>query len=336
MLFLLIGCNSIYEPHSPSLLKGGSSSVSLLIDGQEFVDSLKASIDRANESIYIEIYEFRSDSVGRDVMSHLLAKAKDGVSVKIVLDGWGSAGQWNFDSLSGIDISEWDSFQFPYVNHVLSRNHRKVVIIDDNECMVGCTNIADYYIDGLPELGCWHDMTLMFPADSLSPSFEIVKNRGEILTRWIHLLDSAKESVKIINPYIAPPSELEAALSSAINRGVDVTFLFSEKGDIDSYYRSSKSFLSRIGGNVWVYPGGFHHTKAMSIDGRVLFIGSANMTHRALNRNLEENVVVQNKDVVEKFDSVFNEYVQSSYPFDCDSVSFIDKLYDRLSFLIID
>jgi len=337
-LFLLLfsvcvmGCHPAEQPMTPALTSDVNGKPTLLVGGQEFVDSLEAMIDRARESIYIEIYEFRSDSVGRDVMSHLLAKASVGVKVRLVLDGWGSAGQWNPDSLLGIDLCEWDTFEFPYVNHVLSRNHRKVAILDGRECIVGCTNIADYYVNGLPELGSWHDMSVMFPAGKL----EIVKNTGDILDRWIQLLDSASESVRIINPYIAPPSKLEDAVESAVARGVDVTFLFSEKGDIDSYFRSSKAFLSRIGANVCVYPGGFHHTKAMSVDGKVLYIGSANMTHRALCRNLEENVVVYDSDVIEKFDALFSGYVQESFPFSRDSVSFLDHLYDRLSFLIID
>lgn len=332
LLLLVSGCCRVPEPQSPPLGTGNCGKPSLIVGGKEYVDSLKAMIDRAEKSIYIEIYEFKNDSTGNDIMSHLLTKAGNGVSVHLVLDGWGSAGQWDGDTLPGIEISMWDSFDFPYVNHILRRNHRKAVIIDGKDCLIGCTNIADYYISGLPEIGSWHDMAVKFPAGSA----EIVKEDGEILSEWIRLLDSARQTVRIINPYIAPPKTLEEAIRRAIDRGVDVSFLFGENGDIDSYFRSSKSFLSRIGAKAWIYPEGFHHTKAMSIDGTTLFIGSANMTRRALCRNLEENLVIHDNETIRRFDSIFTDYVSVSHPLNAESISLADRLYDRLSFLIID
>jgi len=314
-----------------------SPNIKLLVDGSEYVDSLLSLIDNARHTIYLEMYEFRSDSVGSIVMSHLIEKAREGVGVQLILDGWGSRGQWLGDALTGIRLQECDSFRFPYVNHILSRNHRKVVIVDGNKYMVGCTNIADYYVDGLPELGDWHDMTLMFVKNpSFEESSQILRGRSEIIDKWIWLIDNAKEKVNIINPYIAPPAELEDAILGAISRGVKVTFIFGEKGDINSYLRSSRSFLSRIGALVWIYPQGFHHTKAMSVDGKSLFIGSANMTRRALKRNLEENVLVTDRVVVEKFDSLFSLYTTESYEMNYDSVSLMDRLYDYFSFMIID
>jgi Phosphatidylserine/phosphatidylglycerophosphate/cardiolipin synthases and related enzymes len=58
----------------------------------------------------------------------------------------------------GIDIIEYDPIRFPWVNHVLKRDHRKIVVIDGKIGYTGGMNIADYYIKGLPGIGDWRDM----------------------------------------------------------------------------------------------------------------------------------------------------------------------------------
>lgn len=70
--------------------------------------------------------------------------------------------------------------------------------------------------------------------------------------------------------------------------------------------------------------GGFQHTKALSVDGRVLYLGSLNMTYRALKRNLEENVLVQDPKLAKEFDALFGTFAKESIPFD-------ERYWDHLS-----
>ena len=58
----------------------------------------------------------------------------------------------------GIEIVKFDPINFPYVNHAIHRDHRKIVVIDGKVGYTGGMNIADYYIHGLPDLGQWRDM----------------------------------------------------------------------------------------------------------------------------------------------------------------------------------
>lgn len=58
----------------------------------------------------------------------------------------------------GIEIVKFDPIRFPYINHVFCRDHQKIVIIDGKVGYTGGMNIADYYINGLPEIGAWRDM----------------------------------------------------------------------------------------------------------------------------------------------------------------------------------
>lgn len=58
----------------------------------------------------------------------------------------------------GIEIVQFDPIRFPWINHVFHRDHRKIIVIDGAIGYTGGMNIADYYINGLPEIGEWRDM----------------------------------------------------------------------------------------------------------------------------------------------------------------------------------
>ena len=55
-------------------------------------------------------------------------------------------------------IFEFDPMRFPWLNHALSRDHRKIVVIDGMIAYTGGMNVADYYINGTEQVGEWHDM----------------------------------------------------------------------------------------------------------------------------------------------------------------------------------
>ena len=56
------------------------------------------------------------------------------------------------------EVVVFDPIVFPWVNHALHRDHRKIVVIDDKVVYTGGMNVADYYIHGRPEFGKWRDM----------------------------------------------------------------------------------------------------------------------------------------------------------------------------------
>ena len=58
----------------------------------------------------------------------------------------------------GIEIFEFDPVRFPWINHVLHRDHRKIVVIDGQIAYTGGMNVADYYINGTKQVGEWRDM----------------------------------------------------------------------------------------------------------------------------------------------------------------------------------
>lgn len=142
------------------------NSVTLLMNGQEKFDDLFKAIDQARSSIHMEYFNFRNDSINRLLISHLAPKVRQGVEVRLLFDAFGNSSNNSPMRKAdirrirnlGIEIYEFDPIRFPFVNHVFSRDHRKIVVIDGKIAYTGGMNVADYYIKGTPKVGSWHDM----------------------------------------------------------------------------------------------------------------------------------------------------------------------------------
>ncbi len=140
--------------------------VTLLMNGQEKFDDLFKAIDQARKSIHMEYFNFRNDSINRLLISHLAPKVKEGVEVRLLFDGFGNISnnqpmrRSDLDSIraKGIEIYEFNPVRFPFINDIWSRDHRKIVVIDGQIAYTGGMNVADYYINGTPQVGEWHDM----------------------------------------------------------------------------------------------------------------------------------------------------------------------------------
>ena len=60
----------------------------------------------------------------------------------------------------------------------MHRDHRKIVVIDGNTGYTGGMNVADYYLNGLPKIGQWHDMHVRIDGDAVRYL------QGIFLTMW--------------------------------------------------------------------------------------------------------------------------------------------------------
>lgn len=108
-------------------------------------------------------------------------------------------------------------------------------------------------------------------------------------------LDAAQYKVQIINPYFSPTRKVKRALKRAIDRGIDVQIMIPSKSDIpftpDAAYRAVNKLRKR-GATVYLYDGGFHHSKVMMVDDRFCTVGSANLDSRSLRYDYEVNAVI--------------------------------------------
>lgn len=131
---------------------------------------------------------------------------------------------------------------------------------------------------------------------------------GIIREFYTDAINNAKDSIKLVNPYLTLNNTLKRALRNAVKRGVKVEIMVSENSDIPLtpdcvFYNVHK--LMKHGVDVWIYQKGFHHTKIIMVDGKFCTVGSANLNARSLNFDYEENAVIVDPCTTKELDDMF-------------------------------
>ena len=133
-------------------------------DGYQFFPALLAAIHEAKNHIHIDMYIFAEDALGCLVADALIAKAQEGVEVKLIYD---DVGCWNvshrfFERMreEGIEVVSFLPVRFPsFTSKVNYRNHRKIIVIDGTVGFIGGMNIALRYVKGTGTMP-WRDTML--------------------------------------------------------------------------------------------------------------------------------------------------------------------------------
>lgn len=117
--------------------------------------SLYARVDmirRAEKSIDLESYIFNTDTAGKIILKELVAAAKRGVKVRILVDKF--FGVFKLDEYyaqelkkHGVDVRYYNATSIFRFSTFQSRNHRKLMVRDGQEAITGGRNIADEYFD---------------------------------------------------------------------------------------------------------------------------------------------------------------------------------------------
>ena len=129
--------------------------------GNDMLQSLLCELQKARHHIHLEFYIFEDDSVGRLVRDLLIAKAREGVEVRVIYD---DVGCWHVPHLffeemraAGVEVRSFLKVLFPlFTSKVNYRNHRKIVVIDGCVGFVGGMNLAERYTKGVA-WGIWRD-----------------------------------------------------------------------------------------------------------------------------------------------------------------------------------
>jgi cardiolipin synthase len=369
ILFLLISLYSkaqssdsltISQMRELGVVFSKNNKVELLMSGKEKFARLFEDIRQAKQSVHLEYFNFRNDSIASLLFDILREKRKEGVEVRAVFDGFGNDSnnqplkKKHLEKLhaDSIEIYEFDPIRFPWINHIWPRDHRKIVVIDGRIAYTGGMNVADYYVVGSEQVGEWRDMHCRIEGSAVNELQKIfvrfwkklskenltdpkyfqgtkagnkmvgIVNRephtsNEITRRFfVNVLDNAKDSVKIINPYFMPTNKVMKALKRCAERGVKMDILISAKYDEpltpDIVMYNMKKLIKR-GVNVWRYRPGFHHSKIMMVDGKYCTVGSTNLDARSLKCDFEENAVIIDPCTTKELDDMFWRDKQKSF-----------------------
>lgn len=146
--------------------------VAIYTEGQELFADMLAEIEQAKEHVHLLYYIFRDDELGKRMLQLLVAKAKQGVEVRVLYDAVGSSETSSrfFRPLldAGGEAVPFFPSKIPLVNfRVNFRNHRKLTIIDGNIGYIGGFNIGSEYLGKDKKLGYWRDTHLKIKGNAV-------------------------------------------------------------------------------------------------------------------------------------------------------------------------
>ena len=227
-------------------------------------------------------------------------------------------------------------------------------------------NVADYYINGLPEVGEWHDTHIRMEGevvallqdiflkiwnkqtkqhiggevyypidvyrgtdmekDSLNSEVSIVDREPKVSPRAITraynaAIRSAQKRVLLVNPYFVPTKSIKRAIKDAAKRGVDVEIMIPAKSDIKFTPDAMMTIAHRLekkGVKVYLFNGGFNHSKVMMVDDEFCTVGTANLNSRSLRFDYETNAFIFSRDITQLLTDDFEDNKADSTPMDAD------------------
>jgi len=148
-----------------------NSQIDIFTNGRKTFQAIFDDIKKAKDHIHIEFYIIVDDEVGNRLRDILIQKAKEGVTVRVIYDYWGSFKlKKEFIQpmvIAGVNLRAFFPPQFPYfLSKINYRNHRKLVVVDGQIAYTGGINMADRYLKG-DLLGQWRDTMVRFEGSAV-------------------------------------------------------------------------------------------------------------------------------------------------------------------------
>jgi cardiolipin synthase A/B len=299
------------QPESVVLLDGG---------GQAYPRMLMA-IAHAQRSIHLEVYAFAPAGVGVRFVEALGRAAVRGVKVQVHIDGWGSSrgGRAVADALqaSGCEVHIYHRMLALLIGR-FGRNHRKILLIDDEVAFLGGINIGDENVDHGVRLA-WADLALEIRGPQCAHLGQMV--RGEpgqavdstlsfylsglgggwrLRRRYLKGFAIARQRIHVAHGYFLPDRGIVHAITAAAHRGVEVHLLLAGRCDVPFARAATRSLYRHLlaaGVVIHEWTDSVLHAKVATIDGRRLLVGSFNLDPLSL-ANLETLVEVADTHLV--------------------------------------
>jgi cardiolipin synthase len=318
----------------------------LLKAGKEIFPALLAAINSAKKSICLEIYTFTSGDLGKSFLDALIHAAKRGVQVRLLVDAVGSItlsnNFWTPLHEAGGKVRVFNPLT---LKRFWIRNHRKLLVCDDEVAFVGGFNIApEYEGDGVKSGWCDVGLKIQGPlVKGLAQSFEEMFARAHFrhkrfsrfhksgakksvsvpqeellfsgpgrgrspIKRALHRDLSRAKNVRIMVAYFLPTWQIRRDLVGVIRRGGKVQLILPGKSDVPLSQLAAQSFYRRfLKSNIEIheYQPQILHAKMFIMDD-VVYIGSCNLDARSLNINYELLVRIQSETVWQDANKIFD------------------------------
>lgn len=275
----------------PPVTLGDGTEVQLYKDGEALSAAYRA-LQGARRRICLEVYIFRSDPTGRAFADLLCAKARQGVDIYVIYDSFGSAGSnaLMFQQMhrAGVRLAAFHPiwpWQCRFSWRPANRDHRKLLIIDDQVAGLGGLNVGAEYAGSWivrDRRACdpWRDNAISVRGPAVGTllaafgrTWRYIQIGGRIhRTELLHpmrdgdwgvlasvptrssrtlpllrsLLREARRTIQLTMSYFAPPDELIDALCRAARRGVRVQLMLPNRSDVKLLLIAAQSFYATL------------------------------------------------------------------------------------------
>ena len=151
---------------------------------------------------------------------------------------------------------------------------------------------------------------------------------------YVQVIDAAKRSIEIMNPYLNLTPAIEAALRRALDRGVAVTIIgrVHMDGDLGGAVLTALNgeFVNTHADRIAIYdykdPKFLLHGKLLMVDGALTVLSSVNLNNRSFIHDSENGVAVMDPGFYRRMKAVFEDYKRASVRLDHAKVSAFWKL----------
>lgn len=337
---------------------------------RKWFDQLYEDISQAKHSIFIETYRFNDDEVGKRFLSLLSRKCKEKVTVKLLVDSWGTnVNEVFFNPITkhGGEVVYFEkikiSWDFLSSNH--QRSHRKIVVIDDVISHVGSANITAYSADWRETIvrmegGIARTLKktiisyiknaenqfykrLNYKRNIKYQDFLIIQDfpsiyKQKVKVHYERIIHQAKTEITIVTPYFLPGYKIRRRLIMAAKKGIKINVFIPFHSDVtlaDHLRDKYLGVLSRAGIKIWMYTPHNLHAKIIVIDHEKFVFGSTNFDYRSF-RYMHE-IMIQGKDPVlcQMFNKFISETLKDCISFDYEKWKNRSRLHKIIGWLLI-
>lgn len=330
----------------PQTVVIGDGTVTTYTFGQDLYAAMLAAIRGAHRQILFETYIWKADEVGEEFKAALIEAADRGVDVFII-----------FDSFANIVVSPKFK-RFPPHLRVLryptytagwrvfnlrryGRDHRKILVVDDEVGFVGGYNIGTAYATEWRDThvritgpGVWdlkrafadfwnlnrrkrfrasERPLLLETASTWEPRIRFQRNVPRlwmfpIRAMYLEAMNRATHNIWMTHAYFIPDQDFVDALKDAARRGVDVRLLLPLKSNhivADWISRGYFAQLLASGVRIFRFRDAMVHAKTSTIDGNWSTVGTANVDRLSLLGNYEINVEIIDGAMARAMETIF-------------------------------
>ncbi|MEO8431855.1 MAG: phospholipase D-like domain-containing protein [Acidobacteriota bacterium] len=237
------------------------NSAVLLQNGDAIFDALETALRGAGASINIETYIFDHGEVGTRIARLLAVRAREGIEVRLLVDGFGSSLGDLGDEMAaaGVHVEVYKPLRIYSLDRVGNRTHRRIFTIDGRIGFCGGVGIDDRWKGNARNPAEWRETMVrvegpvvaqlqhIFFEDWVHTTGEVlhgkaqfpnIERAGDMLAQAISssrtdqssmaklqyymAIQAARRRIWIENAYFVPDRQIREGLVRAAARGVDV------------------------------------------------------------------------------------------------------------------